>query len=310
MGDQETGNFLFRGLSAVNEKQKETKVITTYAAVIKIKRVFGFIFPICAVFMSGCVPVTREMLGDAPVSQATKPSYEGLAPGSREQQTLHFLVEAYGQEKADAYGRIAEQDYERIMQDTGLYSFSPREPYRIVVYETKDEFHKKTGQPEWSGGVTVGNAILVFDSPDVEAVMAHEMTHVIYNEYMMRMPEEQRWINEGLAVYEEIRASSPERREIYYANAARIIKMNPMPFSQMVTLMPATERERLVNKWYVQVGNVVQFMVERGGRLGVSVFLSQLKNGASVNTALEQGFPSLWKDMQSLEKAWLMSLNM
>ncbi len=248
--------------------------------------------------------------GASSVSVATKPSYQGLDPGGKEQQSLHFLVYAYGQERVNAYSLLAEQNYQRIMRDTGLYSFVPKESYRIVVYANREEFLRKTGQPEWSGGIACGNAILIFDWEHVEPVMAHEMTHVIFNEFMGRQTKELIWINEGLAVYEEIMASPFQRREKYYTETAKILKVNHIPFSQMAVLCPATEEERLVNSWYMQVGNIVQFMIEHGGRLGFSIFLSHLKKGLPVDSAIEQAFPGLWKDMQSLEKSWLLSLDM
>ncbi|MFH1620406.1 MAG: hypothetical protein ABIG11_10965 [bacterium] len=238
-------------------------------------------------------------------TEAVRPSYQGLEPGGREEQTLHFLVQTYSSEKARAYGALAENNYERIMHDTGIYSFVPRDPYSIVVYGTREEFHAKTGQPEWSGGITVGNAMLIFDSPEAGAIMAHEMTHVIFNEYMVRFNEDNRWINEGLAVYEEIKASLPSRRDAYFKEASRLVKDNPLPFSQMVHLVPAQERERLVNAWYLQAASVVRFMLEHGSRLGFSVFLARLKDGRSADQALDSAYPGLWKDINALEKAWL-----
>lgn len=243
------------------------------------------------------------------VSVATKPSYQGLDPGGKEQQSLHFLVYAYGHENVNAYSLLAEQNYQRIMHDTGLYSFVPRESYRIVVYADQEEFLKKTGQPQWSGGIACGNAILIFDWEHVEPIMAHEMTHVIFNEFMGRHIEGLTWINEGLAVYEEIMASPFQRREIY-AEAAKTLKEKYIPFSQMAVLVPATEEKRLVNSWYMQVGSIVQFMIEHGGRLGFSIFLNHLRKGLSVDSAIEEAFPGLWEDMQSLEKSWLLSLSM
>ncbi len=269
------------------------------------------VFIISLQVLSGCVPVTEEMLKDAPaLSQAVNPPYEGLDPGGKEQQTLHFAISAYGQQKAYDYGLLAERNYERIMHDTGLYSFRPKEPYKIVIYASREEFQKKTQQPEWSGGVTLGNAILFYDSEGAETVMTHEMSHVIYNEFMARIPEEQRWINEGLAVYEEVKTMTPIYREKYNSAASQLVKENPLPFSQMTNLVPATERERLVNKWYMQAGNVVQFMIENGGRLGFSIFLTQLKSGSTIDSAIANGFPGLWNDAASLEKAWLTYVSM
>ncbi|MBI4057216.1 MAG: hypothetical protein HY399_06680 [Elusimicrobia bacterium] len=246
----------------------------------------------------GCVTLTPDQIPSETSQKITQTSFQDLDPGAYEEQSLHFKVKAYGAEKARAISRAVEEDYNRIMQDTGLYSFIPRGLYGITVYSNREEYLKKTGQAEWSGGVAVGNAIYSFESPYLNGTLAHEMTHLIFYEFMGNTSQNLRWLNEGLAMYEE-----------YQAGTSHSLSDNlvPIPFSQMVNLVPATERERLVGQWYHQVKEVVQFMVEQGGRLGFSIFLNQLRSGESFNQALSLGFPGLWSDIGALEKSWLLS---
>jgi hypothetical protein len=249
------------------------------------------------------------MLADisAPATQATEPPYTGLAPGSKTYESAHFLVKAYSSETAVSYSVICEESYNRVMGDVGLYSFAPAKPYNIVVYKDADEYIKKTGQPNWSGGISYGNAILVYESQGAAAILAHEMTHLIFNEFMgLAGSGDFKWINEGLAVYEETRASVSSKTA-YSRRVASLVEPNPIPFSQMINLAPQGEQTAAVEQWYAQAGSVVAFMINEGGSLGFSIFITRLKSGSTPDAAAAEAFRGLWKDIGEIEKAWLLS---
>ncbi|HAH07824.1 MAG TPA: hypothetical protein DCM05_15090 [Elusimicrobia bacterium] len=247
----------------------------------------------------GCVDLEPGALPQR-TGAITRASFGGLDPGAKIQTSLHFEVRAYGADRAQAVSEMAERSYQRIMQDTGLYSFMPREPYPIVLYAGKEEFLRKTGMPEWSAGAAVGNSIYSYESRGLPGVLAHEMTHLVFNEYMGRSTTEHRWINEGLAVYEEYQAlqlplpSLPSGRK-------------PLPFAQMVNTAPLGEERSVVDLWYAQALSVVRFLIERGGRMGLGQLLSELRSGRSLDDAIRSSFSGVWTDFAALEKAWLSS---
>lgn len=264
--------------------------------------------------LAGCVSVPasgpgRTAARDAGGSEGAGRQagrFGGLDPGARELESLHFLVRGYSQGSVQKAAELAEADYNRIMQDTGLYSFKPADQYEIRVYGSKEEYLSKTGQPSWSGGVAVGSTLYLYDGPDLEPTLAHEMTHLIFYEYMRSYPrpEELRWMNEGLAVLQERRAVPGLLSSDTYAQFRRLMQRAPMPFANMTALTPASERERLVNVWYLQAESVVEFILDVGGRIGFSIFLRELRNGRTLDDALASGFPGLWKDLRALEDAW------
>jgi hypothetical protein len=188
------------------------------------------------------------------------------------------------------------------MRDTGLYSFMPHDLYPVVVYADHDEFIRKTGMPAWSAGAASGHCIYSFEGPHLAGVLSHEMTHLIFNEFMGRETPELRWVNEGLAVYEEMQASIG-------MSLTPPPGTRPIPFTQMVSLAPIGEQRTTVNAWYAQVFSVVRFLIERGGHLGFGQFLTSLRDGRSVDDAVRAGFPGLWSNVAALEAAWLASAN-
>ena len=260
--------------------------------------------------LSGCVPLPDGALEaiPQPVVQTTEPPFAGLAPGYKTYESAHFLVKAYASETAVSYSVICEGNYNRVMGDVGLYSFAPVRPYNIVVYKDPEEYRKNTGQPDWSGGISYGNAILVYESQGAAAILAHEMTHLIFNEFMgLANSGDYKWINEGLAVYEETRASASSKA-VYGQRVASLVAPNPIPFSQLINLAPQGERTAVVERWYAQAGSVVSFMINEGGTLGFSIFITKLKAGAVPDAAVGEAFPGLWKNIGEIEKAWLLHI--
>ena len=234
--------------------------------------------------------------------------FRGLDPGHKTEETAHFLLSAYTTSGAALYSALCEENYNRIMQDLGLYSFVPARPYNVAVYRDAAEYHEKTGQPQWSGGAAYGNALLLYEGAGLKATLGHEMTHLVFNEFMgLGHGAELRWLNEGVAVYEESR-SNPASGAYYTARVADTVAPNPIPFSQMVNLAPQSESERNVNRWYAQVGSVAGFMIRQGGSFNFSLFLSKLRDGASVDKAVEATYAGLWKSLADVERAWLLEV--
>lgn len=267
-----------------------------------------------ASLLAACVPLPdAEVIPDQPLpSQAVRPDgapFALLDAGAQQLDSLHFRVRAYGQDQARAVSDSAEASYTRIMTDTNLYSFQPRGLYQIVVYADQAEYRRKTGQPEWSGGCSVGNSIYTFSGPQLAQTLAHEMTHLIWFEFMGRVVLDHRWVNEGLAVYEELKASGAlNGRQDPFAAARGLLRQQPLTLDQLIHLVPATERERTVTLWYAESESLVQFMIERGGRIGFSQFLYALKDGRPFDEAVGSSFPGVWRTLADLAQAWERSL--
>jgi len=252
----------------------------------------------------------EDALNDLPpAAQADEPPYKGLEPGYKTYETAHFLIKAYTTEIAVAQSVICEQNYNRIMNDLGLYSFAPVKPYNVVVYRDAEEYLKQTGQPRWSGGMAYGNAILIYESEGSAAILAHEMTHLIFNEFMgLANKVDFKWVNEGVAVYEETRASTASKAA-YSRRFSTMVAPNPIPFSQMVSLTPQGEQTASVERWYAEAGSVVGFMIKEGGTLGFSAFITRIKAGDTVDSAVGEAFPGLWKNSSDMERSWLLYIS-
>ena len=255
-----------------------------------------------------CVDIPMADLPAAAIPQPTESPFKGLDPGAKTVETAHFSVQAYGSDAAARHAAACEANYTRIMQDLGLYSFVPARPYNITVYRDAAEYHAKTGQPDWSGGAAYGNALLLYEGTQLEGVMAHEMTHLIFNEFMgLSQSAALRWLNEGVAVYQEGRSN--QNSSVYYSSLVKsLVAPNPIPFSQLVNLAPQGESRSGVERWYAQAGSVAGFLIKQGGAFNFSTFLARLKAGADVDRALAETYSGMWGTFADVERTWLLEI--
>ncbi|MFA6029174.1 MAG: hypothetical protein WC969_04895 [Elusimicrobiota bacterium] len=255
--------------------------------------------PLLALGAAACVDLPQA--GGAPAGSISRTSFADLDPGAKTQISLHFEVRAYAVDRAAAVSELAERSYEGIMRDTGLMSFMPRGLYPVVIYGSKEEYLRKTGMPSWSGGAAAGNSIYTFEGPQLPAVLAHEMTHLVFNEYMGRDRTDLRWVNEGLAVYEERTLANLSYPQLDGSHP-------PLPFDRMSDVAPLSEGAFDAGAWYAQVTSVVRFMIERGGRIGFGQFLASLKDGRTMEDSVRVGFPGIWTSTGALEASWRRTL--
>lgn len=267
------------------------------------------LLPVLLLFCCACVDVPTG--GEPSSSAAQQPvasPFKGLDPGYKNEESAHFALSAYSSSGAALYSSLCEENYSRIMQDLGLYSFVPARPYNVVIYRDAAEYHAKTGQPGWSGGATYGNALLLYEGGGLKATLGHEMTHLVFNEFMgLSQAAQLRWLNEGVAVYEETRANQASSA-FYTATLADSVASNPIPFSQMVNLAPQDDANRGVDRWYAQVGSVAGFLIRQGGSFNFSLFLGRLRDGAAMDKAIGETYRGMWNSLADVEKAWLLEV--
>lgn len=261
--------------------------------------------------LSACVSLPEDVLKahmlEAPVPDQAP--YGDLDPGSKTVETSRFLVRAYSNEVAQAYATFCEDSYTRLMSDLGLYSFAPSAPYNIVVYAGKEEYLAKARQAEWSGGVAYGNAIYVYENDAARGVIAHEIAHLVFKEFMGGTDYSQlTWLNEGIAVHAE-KAALPASADAYAARVASLVRPSPLSFTALASMPPsAAQTGAAVEKWYAQAGSLVTFMIRAGGNFNFYLFLRKLKEGLPVDSAVGEAFAGAWRDMSDVEAAWRASL--
>ncbi len=257
--------------------------------------------------------------------------------------SLHFTIYGYNITRLNQVADFAESIYKKVMFDANLLSFKPKQNYQITIFNSKDDFLKVTGYPSWSGGgaITVPSgmilpserenvartSIVTFEEMAVSATLAHEVTHLVFNEYMnFSTPEEankNRWLNEGFATYEEYETYEYSEKE-YYLNTTRdLYKKHLLPLAELISFNPFTSPSRILESytfknrvyvyttldlWYWQSRSVVSYIITEKGKYNFFLFISALKRGNALDSALEQAFPGTWRTINDLERDWLQTM--
>src|SRR5207302_2152199 len=182
--------------------------------------------------VGGCVPVDQLPPGSVPMAPtaASATAFPDLDPGNASVTTAHFTIKGYSQTDLDALNLMSENLINKIGSDTGLYTFLASQNYALVAYRDRDEYLKKTHQPTWSHAVLSGKAIyFYYPDPDVEPTLAHDMTHLVFEGYMGDKAATYKWLDEGLAMNEEVSKMMDSDRTAYQTSKANQLRQNRLP---------------------------------------------------------------------------------
>lgn len=258
-------------------------------------------------------------------------------------ESLHFRLQGKNFLRLKEIAKTAEEIYSKVMFDTNLFTFKPRQNYLLVVYADPNDYFKETGNPPWSGGATITElaarvlpsereekartSIFMVESALTVPILAHEITHLIFNEFVALSSLEEanffRWLNEGLATYEEFSWREKSERETFLQAIQTSLKQFAMDFETMTDFAPFKidqhelgsyfyKGERYVftniDLWYWQVRSVVGFLIEKQGRYAFFQFLNILKQKKNLTLAMADAYGAKWKNLKELENEWRQSL--
>lgn len=252
-------------------------------------------------FLCSCVSIEQNMVE---TRQSPQVFFKDPSCEVKTRETAHFLVKACDFQTAEYYAALAERFYDKIIQDTNLYSFTPKKSYEIKVYSDKSEYISMSKAQSYSKGFTAENMILTYPSSSIAAIMAYEITHLILNEFMGDYSSSNLFVSEGLAVYQE-RQASFETDRYYRELIDRYLKPSPIPFIEMLSFRPVNnDKSDYISKWYAQCSSVVEYLMRREGSFRFSIFLKNIKKGYNIDLALKDAYPGIFENYIDLEKKW------
>lgn len=222
----------------------------------------------------------------------------------------HFIVFYSGKGSfAQEVLRKAEQYYKKIGEDlgyerrTGFWQWEHRA--KIYIYKTKEDFLQKSGKAEWSEGYAdyTKRTIISYEwkKDFLEALLPHEITHLIFRDYVGFQGEVPIWLDEGVAQWEE-----PAKRNVVrsimrgYLESGRGYSLEDLTTVDVrnMSAKPAIEI------FYVQAASVVDFLIAKYGSDSFIFFCRQLRDGKSIATALPFAYPTQMRTVKEMEEKW------
>lgn len=226
---------------------------------------------------------------------------------SNERVTLYWYEgdEDFGQALFDQ----ANKGLDQLEENVGV---TIEDPVKIFIYGNHDDLMNAiaVGAQEWTGGqaFTEFGVVVMGVSPfnlswGLKAT-THELTHLIIHQATDNpYGDLPRWLDEGLAVYNE----DPSRLDAQFrdsfeaaANADAL-----MTLQTLSSTFPADSQE--ANLAYGESGAVVKFIIDTYGSDAMSRLLDIFSEGALYDKALEE---ALGVDTRGLDNAWRDSLGL
>ena len=110
------------------------------------------------------------------------------------------------------------------------------------------------------------------------------------------------WIDEGVAQWEE-----EGKRELVKQRLIEILDHHsPIPMNRMMTLnIGKIDNEFIVELYYLQAVSIIDFLFTRFGAERFIYLCRQLRDGKTIDDALQFAFPTTIRNTEALESEWM-----
>lgn len=233
----------------------------------------------------------------------------------QEIKSEHFIVYFQGGEQfAKDVLRQSETYYRKIASELGYQRYSGFWTWdnrvKIYIHPDRPSFLAATNQPKWSQGVANYTkkeiSSYAWSEGFLDALLPHEMTHLIFRDYVGFKGEVPLWLDEGVAQWMEPRKREAVKRVIkQLSDQGKLLSLN-----QMMTLdIRQSNDSELVRIYYIQAVSLVSFLVTKYSAARFTNFCRQLRDGKSIVKSLTFAYPVSIRSIEEFQKKWLKHIN-
>ncbi|MDD5136190.1 MAG: peptidase MA family metallohydrolase [Candidatus Omnitrophica bacterium] len=229
----------------------------------------------------------------------------------KEVKSEHFIVGYIEDENfAEEVSHRAEQYYSKIASDLGYSRYDNfwtwENRARIYIYRTREEYLGATGAKEWSYGFASYGAKTIVSYAHSEkflnTLLPHELTHLIFRDFVGFKGEVPVWLDEGVAQWEE----EDKRKAAIEAIKELVAKKDIIPLPRLMQMDVGEVSDSEVSfKFYVEAVTIVGFLIKQHGESKFTLFCRQLRDGDTINAALSSVYSDSIRNAGELEKEWL-----
>ncbi|MFH0763890.1 MAG: peptidase MA family metallohydrolase [Candidatus Omnitrophota bacterium] len=224
----------------------------------------------------------------------------------------HFIIYYLEDEQfAREAARRAERYYDTIASDLGYSRYDNfwqwENRVKIYIYRTPEEFKEAAGiRSGWPQGLAryKEKEILSYRWSEgfLGSLLPHEITHLVFRDFVGFKGEVPLWLEEGAAEREE----ESKRKEAAAIVRKLIKEKRHIPLPQLMRMDIRQESDpQVAVKFYAQATTLVNYLIEEYGGSRLTLFYRQLRDGKSVDEALSFVYTGSIPNQEVLEKKWL-----
>ncbi len=228
-----------------------------------------------------------------------------------EEKSPHFIVHHYKDRSfANQIKKASEKYYKEIAREIGFSRHSNFWTWdnrcHIYLFPNKETYIQSTKQPEWSAGAAdyTNRSIYSYKGSKsfLTALLPHELTHLIFRDFVGFTGQIPLWLDEGLAQYEEKEKLLDLRKQVKEVVEAE----KQIPLIQLMQLdVRGSKDTALVALFYAQSSMLVGYLIEEFGPDKFTHFCRQLRDEKGVEEALTFAYPGKFRTIEELEEAWV-----
>lgn len=234
------------------------------------------------------------------------------------EKSEHFVVRYYAAQDRSWVKEVlrsAETYYDQMADRIGITHYDVfwtwENRTEIVIYSDKDAFFEGSGTPKWSRGssshhdeLAKTHSIKTYkqDAVFIDQVLPHEITHLMLRDYIGGKADVPIWFEEGMAQLSEKNDQTLIKRFMQ-----KIIREGAyVPVGALSGLdIRKVEDERMVAIFYLQSASIVQFLLDKYGKMMFVELLRDIKAGKNLLEALKATYPTEITGYDDLEKKWV-----
>ncbi len=225
-------------------------------------------------------------------------------------ETFHFIIYCNDEILAEDIAAKVERYYD-IPTDLGFgeANFWIKEKVQIYIYDTPQEYAKVTGRTHLTSGYSEFKTRTIYSHKQIEhlidGVIPHELTHLIFADFMKFSPNYPIWLSEGLAMYEETKFCQAYNEN--YKNILDQIKGGKYLSIDNLTKIDISKEQKIevIQFWYVESMSIITYLIESYGRGKLYSFCKNLREGMDLEKALEDAYSPHIKNLPELTGRWL-----
>lgn len=238
----------------------------------------------------------------------------------RERKSMHFMIyhdKSVSREFIDKLIAKAEDSYRAIARDLNFFRDEPwvfDRRAKIFVFEDQAKYLEKTGMPNWSYGAAnmVDKEVYTFDGAwkIFKYTLVHELTHLIFKEFIGDRGRIPLWLNEGAAMYMEHKAHRGRLADKVKSSLAKdyipmdeLLNMRFSDIEHVSNPEGSLQGNDYVSVFYLQSFSLVNFLIEKYSKFKFSIFCKEISKGTDPQEALFRAYNSL-RHYENLETQW------